>query len=667
VVRAGVARYPQTMRISGRPLLLQLAWHVLAILILLFLPVLRKAPWWELPREEMLALAVLLAGYATAALAVMVFARAGTPRAFSRALGIALGTFCLFVLELLLTRLDTPRYLVLLVFVAVIALAPLAVAPRSALMVGVAVLALALIVVAVLGGRTAFALAKRTAKVATHDVKTAFYVLRVRSHEGMVGTPATRGGGLDRLGDRLLLGTGDGHLYTLRMAGDDLQAHELALHVPSNREEFAAALGGSATAPRLASGYAEKASGVQTWRFRVADVIAQVDGDEVRIFASHHFWKQREQCFVVRVSQLETRLADLERAGGPGSWQTVFESQPCLPLTGEREMRGKNPFRGEEIGGRMMLLDANTLLLTVGEHGFSGIEGAVAFAQDPQASYGKTIRIDLRTHASSINSLGHRNPQGLYAAPDGRIWETEHGAQGGDELNLLVPGANYGWPKATYGTEYGALIWPLSEQQGHHAGFQQPVYAWLPGIGISDLVQIQGERFPIWRGDLIIGTLASRGLFRVVLDGDRAVVTEPIPLGKRVRDLLELDDGRLLLWTDDAALLTIEPVSGSGAALTFATACSACHRINDGFSHRMGPDLRGLLDRRVASADNYSAYTPALKKLGGEWNRQRLDQFLRDPQAMAPGTSMVFAGLADDKQRAALVDYLIATSKVGGQ
>jgi aldose sugar dehydrogenase len=144
----------------------------------------------------------------------------------------------------------------------------------------------------------------------------------------------------------------------------------------------------------VAVGFAEKEPGVQTWRFRVADVITQVDGDVVRIFASHHFWKQKEQCFVVRVSQLETRLGDIERASGPGEWQTVFESQPCLPLTGELAMRGKNPFRGEEIGGRLMLLDAQTLLLTVGEHGYSGIEGSVAFAQDPQASYGKSIRID---------------------------------------------------------------------------------------------------------------------------------------------------------------------------------------------------------------------------------------------------------------------------------
>jgi cytochrome c2 len=655
------------MRIFGRPPLLQLAWHVLAILIFLFLPVLKwKAPWWEMPRRQLLGVALLIAGYVVAALAVMVFARPGTPRAFSRALGFALGTFALFMLALLLAQINTPRYLLLPVFVAVVALAPLAIAPRAPQLVGIGALAVALLAVAGLG-RTAFAPPKKRAQVAVSDVKTAFYVLRVRSHEGAVEVPATRGCGLDRLDDRVLLGTGDGSLYTLRVAGDDLQANRLALRVPANREEFAAAFQGSATSPRLAGGYAEKAPGVQTWRFRVADVIAQVDGDVVRIFASHHFWKQQEQCFVVRVSQLETRLSALERASGPGTWQTLFESQPCLPLFGEGAMRGKNPFRGEEIGGRMMLLDANTLLLTVGEHGFSGIEGPVMYGQDPHASYGKTIRIDLRTRASSINTLGHRNPQGLYAAPDGRIWETEHGPQGGDELNLLVPGANYGWPKVTYGTEYGALVWALSEQQGRHEGFQQPVYAWLPGIGISDLVQIQGRRFPVWRGDLIIGTLGTRGLFRVVLEDNRAVVTEPIPLQKRVRDLLELEDGRLLLWTDEAALLTIEPVSTSDAALTFSTACSACHRMNDGYSHRMGPDLYHLLDRKVASAENYAAYTPALKKLGGSWNAQRLNDFLRDPQDYAPGTSMLFPGIADDKQRAELVDYVIATSKVGGE
>ena len=656
------------MRLYGRPLLLQLAWHILAILIFVCLPLVKwKAPWWELPRKELYPLAVLIAGYATAALAVMIFARAGTPRAFSRALALALSIFGLCLLVLALTRFDVPRYILLPMFLAVAVLAPLVVAPRVGQIAGIAVLAVALLAVAGLSGRVVFAQPHETAKVVTSYVQTAFYRLRVRSHEAVVARPATRGGGLDRLADRFLLGTGDGRLYTIRVAADDIAAHELQIRVPANREEFAKAFHGSAIAPRLASGYREDAPQVQTWRFRVADVITQVDGDVVHIFASHHFWKQKEQCFVVRVSQLETRLGDVEHASGPGDWQTIFESRPCLPVHGAGALRGKNPFRGEEIGGRLVLLDANTLLLSQGDHGFSGIEGSPAYSQDPQATYGKTIRIDLRTHATSLNTLGHRNPQGLYAAADGRIWETEHSAQGGDELNLLQPGANYGWPLVTYGTDYGSLMWPLSRQQGHHEGFQQPIYSWLPGIGISDLVQIQLDRFPVWRGDLMIGTLSARSLFRIVLDGNRAVVIEPIALQKRVRDVQELDDGRLLLWTDEAALLTIEPVSGSNAEMQFATACSGCHRIHDGFAHRMGPDLYRLLDRGVAGAQNYGAYTPALQQLGGDWNKQRLDEFLRDPQAVAPGTSMVFPGIADDRQRAELVDYVMATSKVGGQ
>ncbi|HKS55253.1 MAG TPA: hypothetical protein VJS12_08210, partial [Steroidobacteraceae bacterium] len=379
------------MRISRRPLLLQFAWHALAILIFLCLPLLKwKAPWWQLPRHELIAVVVLIVGYAAAALAVMVFARAGTQRAFGRAMALAFGIFGLFLLLLLFKHIDAPGYLLLPVFLAIAVLAPLVVIPRVVQLGGIAVLAVALLAVAALGGKVALSHRPGAAQVIAIDIKTAFYVLRVRSHEGVIAHPATRGGGLDRLDDRLLLGTGDGHLYALRVAGDDITAHPLQIRVPANREEFANAFQGSATAPPPGNGWKELAPEVQTWRFRVADVIAHSDGDDVRIFASHHFWKQREKCFVVRVSEIQARLSELERLPGPGTWRTIFESHPCLPVFGEGAMRGKNPFRGEEIGGRLMLLDANTLLLSQGEQGFSGIEGSPAYAQDPQATYGKT-------------------------------------------------------------------------------------------------------------------------------------------------------------------------------------------------------------------------------------------------------------------------------------
>jgi len=95
-------------------------------------------------------------------------------------------------------------------------------------------------------------------------------------------------------------------------------------------------------------------------------------------------------------------------------------------------------------------------------------------------SYGKTILIHLDDGTSEIYSLGHRNPQGLYVTPEGAIWSTEHGPQGGDELNLIVRGANYGWPLVTYGTDYGSAAWPLSHVQGRHDGYQQPILRGYP-------------------------------------------------------------------------------------------------------------------------------------------------------------------------------------------
>jgi cytochrome c2 len=228
---------------------------------------------------------------------------------------------------------------------------------------------------------------------------------------------------------------------------------------------------------------------------------------------------------------------------------------------------------------------------------------------------------------------------------------------------LLQQGANYGWPFVTYGTEYGALAWPLSRQQNRHEGFVQPAYAWVPSIGASSVIQITSDKeFPIWRGDLLIGSLATRSLYRVVLNGEHAILSEPIPLNHRVRDLLELPDGRILVWTDDAALLTVEVASGTDGAATFSTMCMGCHQAVDGISHRIGPDLYGILDRGIAAAPGYDEYSAALRSHPGRWTREHLDSFLRDPQTFAPGTTMAFGGISDDQQRKELIDYLVRLS-----
>jgi aldose sugar dehydrogenase len=650
------------MSIFSRSLPARLAWHGLAVLILVYLPVLKYHMWWwDLRRRELLPLIVLLGAYGISALAVMLFVKTDGWRAALRALGITLSVFSLVLMALLTvppTLLDVPRYLVLPIFAAAAVLVPLSVGPDALRIAGTALLGAALLGVAVVSLRSVHATKKIQVKVAESDLKTAFYALHMVKRDGVVPMPATRGGGLDRVGDQVLLGTGDGALYLITPQGNELKAQRLATRVPANRQEFAAAFGGSANAPSRFLEYREVGPPrIQTWRFRVADVITQTRGDDVRIFASHHFWKAAEQCFTVRVSEFDAKKDQLA-AAKDSDWRTVFEAKPCIPMTGKLRKRGKNPFRGEEVGGRLALLDEHTLLLTLGDHGFYGAESAQAFSQDPTADYGKTIRIDLNTHEGRIYTLGHRNSQGLYKDPENRLWLTEHAAQGGDELNLLVEGANYGWPLVTYGTDYGTFAWQFSQQQGHHVGFAQPRYAWVPSIGISNLIGMRGDKFPIWKGDLMIGSLATRSLYRVVLDGERVVVVEPIPIGGRIRDLLELNDGRLLLWTDEAALITLEPASGMSGAMQFSTLCSGCHQSVDGISHRIGPDLYRIVNRKVASAPGYDEYSQALQQFGGVWTKERLDQFLRDPQSATPGTTMAFDGLQDDAARAALIDYL---------
>jgi cytochrome c2 len=313
----------------------------------------------------------------------------------------------------------------------------------------------------------------------------------------------------------------------------------------------------------------------------------------------------------------------------------------------------------------MVLLDPDTIMLSVGDFGFNGIASSRMLSQDPTASYGKAVVIHVKDGHSEIFSSGLRNPQGLYRDTGGVVWETEQGPQGGDELNLLKQGANYGWPIVTYGTDYGAFKWPLDPQTGEHDGFEPPMYAWLPDIGVSDLIEVEKDLFPVWRGDLLVSSLAGQDIFRVRIRNQRVAYVEPIPIEMRIRDIIETSDGKIVLWADDDnAIVSMQPAFGSSGEILFSTDCSGCHKIGDGTSHRIGPDLWGVIGRRIASADGYGDYSAALRGLGGKWNQERLDAFIKSPQTAAPGTAMEFDGIADAATRAKIIDYIKHAPKV---
>jgi aldose sugar dehydrogenase len=161
----------------------------------------------------------------------------------------------------------------------------------------------------------------------------------------------------------------------------------------------------------------------------------------------------------------------------------------------------------------------------------------------------------------------------------------------------------------------------------------------------------------------LLGSLSTRSLYRLVLDGTRILLSEPIAINHRVRDLHEMPDGRVLVWTDEADLLVIEPARGNDGPVTFGAMCMGCHQAVDGLSHRIGPDLYGIVGRGIGDAQGYDEYSSALRSRKDAWTRENLDAFLKDPQGFAPGTTMAFGGVKDDEQRAELLKYLAALSR----
>jgi cytochrome c2 len=423
-----------------------------------------------------------------------------------------------------------------------------------------------------------------------------------------------------------------GHLLHVSWASNDqLQLEDLGLRVPINSAEFAL----------------DAEPWISKDTFRVADLLALRGNGLTTLYASHHYWKVDSDCFVVRISSVGfPDSGRVERS----AWSTIFESSPCLPI---KPSRG-TPFAGAQIGGNLELLDERRLLLTLGDHQFDGWYRQPNLIDDPNADYGKTIAIDMMTGAASVFTSGHRNPEGLTVDARGRIWSTEHGPQGGDELNLLEEGKNYGYPRHTYGTEYGATVWPpAADAVRQSAPSELPVFAWVPSIGISDLVAVTDPAFSNWQGDLLVSSLAGRSLWRARFDGDRVVYVEPIKIGERVRDLAS-GPGELVLWTDAAALVRIRPIDhlDEGSEL-FAARCGGCH---DDEENRIGPTLVGMFDRPIGSAAGYD-YTTSLTGAGGYWTESRLDAFLSDPQAFAPGANMT-PSVRESHLRDLIIAYL---------
>ena len=219
--------------------------------------------------------------------------------------------------------------------------------------------------------------------------------------------------------------------------------------------------------------------------------------------------------------------------------------------------------------GSRIVFDDQYAFITTGEH---SSRAERVFAQDIDKTYGKVVRLRLDGGVPSDNpfvgqggaadvvwTLGHRNVQGAAFHPDtGALWTLEHGPRGGDELNLIARGTNYGWPVVTYGREYrGPLI---GDGQPRADGLVEPQYYWDPVIAPGGFTFYQGQMFAEWDGDILAGSLNPGGVVRLVLDGNRVTGEERLLTRQgRIRDVDIDHDGALLVLVDrdNGALLRV--------------------------------------------------------------------------------------------------------------
>lgn len=160
--------------------------------------------------------------------------------------------------------------------------------------------------------------------------------------------------------------------------------------------------------------------------------------------------------------------------------------------------------------------------------------------------------------AAEFWTTGHRNGLGLHFAPDGRLWESEMGPEGGDEINLILPGRNYGWPRASNGSHYGGDDIP-----DHRAGdsFEPPKVWWTPSISPGALLIYSGNKFPQWKGDALVGALSGKALIRIDIEGDQARKADQWAMGARIRAVDQGPDGTVYLLEDGGRLLRLDPAS----------------------------------------------------------------------------------------------------------
>lgn len=351
------------------------------------------------------------------------------------------------------------------------------------------------------------------------------------------------GGGISNINDVVVGVDAVGNFFYL--AGDKIVPLDISANL--NRD--------------AAIAYMEANSEQNAWKtakyFRILDLEMRDSGGATELFLTHNYWDSEREAKFTRLSKLilpdYRRLPDANFSYGIDDWEVMFECHQALEFD---DVKG-SPFVSDHSGGRIAFGPDTALYVSFGDQLLDGVYRPFVSPQAEDSCFGKILRIDPSTRGVEEYARGVRNPQGLVFDSTGRLWESEHGPRGGDELNLIHRGDNYGWPYNTFGTSMDdKRFWSMSIEQGRHEQYTPPVYSWLPSIGPSALLQVGA--IPVeWSGDLLLGSLKHGSLHRLRVVDERIVLEERIVVGERIRDMVQLSDGTLVLWTDTPRIIEL--------------------------------------------------------------------------------------------------------------
>ena len=387
-------------------------------------------------------------------------------------------------------------------------------------------------------------------------INSAYYQLNFKNFKIPVWS---KYGGIESLNNEILYVSGESDFFLLKKSDSKYKFKPLNIErVNNNKESFI-----NVNKPKIGKNAEEY--------FGVKDILIEkfnISKNKQLLISSLNYVESKD-CYNLSVYLTEIINEKILEISG---WKKIFSSQMCLSI----DLTQKPRFAAASSGGRLAKLDDENILLSIGDFYADGVNGP-NLSQDLENDYGKIIKINIKKKSHEIFSYGHRNPQGLYIDKDNNIFSTEHGPQGGDEINLINKNNNYGWPYATFGTNFNSYnayakdsgknkdklkrVWSIDKTKNTHDRFTKPIFSWGNQYGVSNLIVYEKEYFKKWNKNLIISSLAKKQLTRMVYDykNNAVIYVENIPVDQRVRDIISLDDGHLVLLTDRGVNIEEKP------------------------------------------------------------------------------------------------------------